>query len=84
MTMALECWRTSAAWISPGRLAPPNLVAVNAFTGKQEQHAWFTGFVPYDDPTFVVTVYFDLGIGGTKAAPVAGEILRYAMENVTP
>lgn len=46
------------------------------------QHAWFTGFAPYDNPEVVVTVYFDIGIGGTHAAPVAGKILEYYFENV--
>ncbi|MBI5948203.1 MAG: penicillin-binding protein 2 [Chloroflexi bacterium] len=52
--------------------------------GKQAQHAWFTGFAPYDDPEVVVTVYFDLGVGGDKAAPVAARIFQYFAENVTP
>ena len=50
--------------------------------GKKTQHAWFTGFAPYDDPQVVVTVYFDIGVGGEKAAPVAGKILQYFLENV--
>jgi hypothetical protein len=29
-----------------------------------------------------VTVYFDVGTGGTHAAPVAGKILKYYFENV--
>jgi cell division protein FtsI/penicillin-binding protein 2 len=52
--------------------------------GTKSQHAWFTGFAPYDDPQVVVTVYFDIGVGGDKAAPVAGKILQYFMENVNP
>lgn len=44
------------------------------------QHAWFTGYAPFDDPKIVVTVYFDFGVGGDKAAPVAGQILRYIWE----
>lgn len=50
--------------------------------GTKSQHAWFTGFAPYNDPQVVVTVYFDIGVGGDKAAPVAGKILQYFMENV--
>ncbi|MCC7364344.1 MAG: penicillin-binding protein 2 [Dehalococcoidia bacterium] len=52
--------------------------------GHLTEHAWFTGFAPYDDPEVVVTVYFETGWGGTKAAPVAGEILKYFEENVAP
>lgn len=50
--------------------------------GVTLQHAWFTGFAPFDDPEVVVTVYFDLGVGGDKAAPAAGKILDYFMKNV--
>ena len=52
--------------------------------GKPAQHAWFTGFAPFDDPEVVVTVYYDLGIGGDKAAPIAGRIFDYFMQNVKP
>ncbi|MES4792688.1 MAG: peptidoglycan glycosyltransferase, partial [Chloroflexota bacterium] len=52
--------------------------------GKKSQHAWFTGFAPYNDPEVVVTVYFDIGVGGDKAAPVAGKIFDYFMEHVQP
>lgn len=50
--------------------------------GVVKQHAWFTGFAPFNDPEVIVTVYFDLGVGGDKAAPVAGKIIKYFMENV--
>ena len=50
--------------------------------GERDEHAWFTGFYPYNDPRIVVTVYFDLGIGGVQAAPVAGRILSYFDQNV--
>ncbi|MFN0093492.1 MAG: penicillin-binding protein 2 [Dehalococcoidia bacterium] len=51
-------------------------------SGKKAQHAWFTGYAPFNDPEVVVTVFFDLGIGGEKAAPVAGKILEYFMASV--
>ncbi|MFN0148045.1 MAG: penicillin-binding protein 2 [Dehalococcoidia bacterium] len=51
-------------------------------TGRTYEHAWFTGFAPFNDPEVVVTVYFDRGVGGQKAAPVAREIIRYFNENV--
>ena len=52
--------------------------------GQLLEHAWFTGFAPYDDPEMVVTVYFDVGIGGVKAAPLGGLIMEYFLENVQP
>ena len=51
--------------------------------GSTSEHAWFTGFAPFDDPQVVVTVYFDTGVGGQKAAPVAGQILNYFMDNLS-
>ena len=52
--------------------------------GELLEHAWFTGFAPYDDPEMVVTVYFDLGVGGVNAAPIGGLIMEYFLENVQP
>jgi penicillin-binding protein 2 len=52
--------------------------------GQHLQHAWFTGFAPYSDPEVVVTVYYDLGVGGDKAAPTAGRIFDYFFKNVKP
>lgn len=52
--------------------------------GITRQHAWFTGYYPFDKPEIVVTVYFDLGVGGDKAAPVAARIFEYFDKNVQP
>lgn len=52
--------------------------------GTYDQHAWFTGFYPYNDPQFVVTLYFDLGVGGARAAPTAARIFDYISKNVKP
>jgi penicillin-binding protein 2 len=38
-------------------------------------HSWFTGFAPRDQPRIVVTVLVEFGgMGGSTAAPIAGEI----------
>jgi penicillin-binding protein 2 len=47
--------------------------------GFPRQHAWFTGFAPFDNPQYVVTVYFDFGVGGNKAAPISGDIFQYML-----
>ncbi len=40
-------------------------------------HAWFTGFAPFDKPEVVVTVLLEEGDeGSTFAVPIAGDILR--------
>ncbi len=52
--------------------------------GVIRDRAWFTGFAPYHAPEVVVTVFYNLGVGGEKAAPVAADIIAYFMENVDP
>ncbi|HHY81100.1 MAG TPA: penicillin-binding protein 2 [Clostridiales bacterium] len=42
-------------------------------------HAWFIGFAPADHPTLAIAVILEnSGTGGSKAAPLAGSILREA------
>ncbi|HKS92926.1 MAG TPA: penicillin-binding protein 2 [Tepidiformaceae bacterium] len=50
--------------------------------GILTQHAWFTGFAPFENPQVVITVYFDLGWGGARAAPAASKIAEYFFQNV--
>ncbi len=41
-------------------------------------HAWFTGFAPYEDPEIVVVVLVEEGGGGSDtAAPIAYEFLYW-------
>ncbi len=45
--------------------------------GRQNSHAWFVGFAPYEDPEVAVVVLVEGGgQSWSIAAPVAGEILR--------
>jgi len=75
-----------------GRAARVPGVAVAGKTGTAENphgedHAWFIGFAPYDDPTIAICVMVEnAGFGGAIAAPMAGlcieqylygEIIRY-------
>ncbi len=42
-----------------------------------EDHAWFVGFAPFDDPQIAVAVLVEHGgHGGTAAAPIAGKIMK--------
>ncbi|MDO8669236.1 MAG: penicillin-binding protein 2 [Candidatus Buchananbacteria bacterium] len=44
----------------------------------KENHAWFTGFAPYDNPNFTITVLVEEGGEGSSiATPIAREILTY-------
>lgn len=38
---------------------------------RLKDHAWFTGYAPYDDPQIVVTVFVENGEHGSWAAPIA-------------
>jgi penicillin-binding protein 2 len=53
---------------------------------NKDNHAWFAGVGPIDDPRWVVVVLIDEGgSGGRVAAPVARHIMQYLMgENPTP
>ena len=41
-----------------------------------ENHAWFIGFAPVDDPKIAIVVLLEHGGSGSLAAWVAGEFLR--------
>jgi len=60
----------------------PVLVAGKTGTAQwnnnKENHAWFTAFAPYYNPTFSVTVLVEEGgEGSVTASPIAKEILSY-------
>jgi penicillin-binding protein 2 len=51
-------------------------------TATKDNHAWFIGVAPIDDPQYVVAVIIEEGgSGGGIAAPVARHILQYLMGN---
>jgi penicillin-binding protein 2 len=51
-------------------------------TATSDNHAWFVGVAPIDDPRYVVVVLIEEGgSGGGIAAPVARHILQYLMGN---
>jgi penicillin-binding protein 2 len=48
------------------------------WSSKNDTHAWFTGFAPYDDPELVITILIEEGGGGdVTAVPVAREYLQW-------
>ncbi|KKW34914.1 MAG: Penicillin-binding protein 2 [Candidatus Giovannonibacteria bacterium GW2011_GWA2_53_7] len=50
--------------------------------GNELPHAWFTGFLPYDNPQLVITVLVENGgEGSDMAVPVAREILSWYESN---
>jgi penicillin-binding protein 2 len=51
-------------------------------SATRDNHAWFIGVAPIDNPQYVVAVVIDEGgSGGGIAAPVARHILQYLMGN---
>ena len=44
---------------------------------RDQDHAWFAGFAPLDEPQVVVVVFAErAGLGGQVAAPIAREVLK--------
>jgi penicillin-binding protein 2 len=66
----------------------PGLEQIGGKTGtgqiskNKDNHAWFVGVAPLNDPQYIVVVVIDEGgSGGGIAAPVARYILQYLMGN---
>ena len=48
------------------------------WSSTKDNHAWFTGFAPYDKPEIVITILIEQGGEGSSAAvPVAEEVLNW-------
>ena len=53
-------------------------------SAKGQDHAWFAGYAPADDPRIVVVVLVERGgTGGKVAGPIAGRIFREIFHSVT-
>lgn len=51
-------------------------------SATRDNHAWFVGVAPIDNPRYIVAVVIEEGgSGGAIAAPVARHILQYVMGN---
>lgn len=59
------------------RSAPAGKTGTAQWRSDKPNHAWFTGYAPFDAPKIVVTVLIEEGEEGSRyAVPVAGEILQ--------
>jgi len=48
-----------------------------------ENHSWFAGFAPFEDPKIVITVVVENGGHGSEvAAPIAGKLMRFYLERL--
>ncbi|MPZ50576.1 MAG: penicillin-binding protein 2 [Dehalococcoidia bacterium] len=45
--------------------------------GSYQEHGWFTGFAPFNNPEIAVVVFLEQGNGAATAAPVAAKIMDY-------
>jgi cell division protein FtsI/penicillin-binding protein 2 len=45
--------------------------------GSYQEHGWFTGYAPFNNPEIAVVVFLEQGGGALTAAPVAGKIFEY-------
>ena len=61
-------------------------ISVAGKTGTAENsggadHAWFVAFAPADDPKIAVAVLLENAGKGSKAIPVARNVMKYYLEN---
>jgi penicillin-binding protein 2 len=48
------------------------------WSSQKANHAWFTGFAPYENPEIVITILVEEGVeGSTIAVPIAKEVLEW-------
>jgi penicillin-binding protein 2 len=78
--------RGAFAGFGPGLDQVGGKTGTGESTRNRDNHAWFVGVAPVDDPQYVVVVLIEEGgSGGRIAAPVGRQILQYLMGNtVTP
>jgi penicillin-binding protein 2 len=49
---------------------------------KLRDHSVFTGFTPYDNPKFAITIIAEhMGSGSKVAAPIAKRVLEFSLKN---
>jgi penicillin-binding protein 2 len=51
-------------------------------TTRFRHHGLFVAFAPYDDPKYAIVVVIEHGNSGSNGAPIARDILEYAVENI--
>ncbi len=62
--------------------ANSDIIAIAGKTGTAENgtdndHIWFTGFAPYDEPKYAVTVMLEYGGRSSKTVNIAKDLLEY-------
>lgn len=68
----------SARALSSLPVAAAGKTGTAQWSSKNQPHAWFTGFAPYENPEIVITVLIEEGgEGSATAVPIAAEILAW-------
>lgn len=68
----------SAGFLSDLPISVAGKTGTAQWSSKNDPHAWFTGFAPYDNPEIVITVLVEEGgEGSAVAAPIAKKILGW-------
>ncbi|MFN2327092.1 MAG: penicillin-binding transpeptidase domain-containing protein, partial [Gemmatimonadales bacterium] len=49
-----------------------------------DNHGWFIGYAPADDPKIVVGMFTEFGQAGSAAAPHVARIIRRYLESIDP
>lgn len=49
-----------------------------------EEHGWFIGYAPAEDPKIVVGAFFEFGLHGSTVAPYVARVIRRYLESIDP
>ena len=70
--------RGSARFLDSLPVSSAGKTGTAQWSSQKNNHAWFTGFAPYENPELVITILVEEGIeGSTIAVPIAHDILNW-------
>lgn len=83
--------RSMSAVVQSGTAAASGGRAIN-MAGKTgtaqnphgEEHGWFIGYAPAENPRIVVGAFFEFGLHGSTVAPYVARVIRRYLESVDP
>ena len=75
----------SARSLASAPVAVAGKTGTAQWSSNKPNHAWFTGFAPYDKPQIVITILIEQGgEGSSVAVPIAREVLEWYFSNKVP
>lgn len=63
----------NAPWTAAGKTGSAQATS----NGSKVVHGWFTGYVPADNPKYVITVFVEEGKSGRGAVPIFGKMAEW-------